>query len=89
MYLKTQEDTIIGYIRSQSDSTLLFSEKRSLLHDLKLNQTEISMISYKDIGVIYVQEKRSVLKGIAYGVLTGCAVEPWSVQSPTSNHRQV
>jgi hypothetical protein len=74
MFLNTGEDSISGYIRGQSDSTLLFAKKRSLLRGLNLNQPEIRTISYNDINEIYVHRKNSVGRGIGYGALVGCAV---------------
>ncbi|PWT70421.1 MAG: hypothetical protein C5B59_20575 [Bacteroidetes bacterium] len=72
--MKMGEDSIKGYVRGQSDSTLLFANKRSLLHDRNLDQPEIRTISYKEINEIYVHRKNSVGRGIGYGALIGCAV---------------
>jgi len=67
-------DTVHGYVRSRSDSTLLFARKSAFLKDLRSVQTETRVISYHDIDVLHVHRPGSVWKGFGIGAASGAII---------------
>jgi hypothetical protein len=70
MILRAANDTLRGYIRSQSDSTLLFAKKRSMLKKMK-DHPDVLTISYTDIEEIHFHSKGSFWKSIGMGAAGG------------------
>ena len=83
-----------GFIRSLTDSTLLFANRKSVLKDLKSLHPEVQVISYHEIEILHIHRAGSVWKGVGIGALTGAiaggliAAATYTAPPPPTNWNQ-